>query len=340
MLKLVKTDWLFFLLLTGTAVAHVAIGWLSDTQRKVTLGSVQQGESSIAVQLLATRGAPERDLKERVFAEDEISYERSQPQDLKHLEEDQVYEIEVETIRQESESDQDSFDEIFNQRGLDFTEFTVDEISVELIDLPANPGNISDRKTLALKSNAAPLKPVHGKTIQSQGTIAERQLTKRLPQKAESVVVVETEKLSTVPLKRTPSVVELDLEVIVSDTAPQNGNAEVEAFVEPMNGANTAPSLVSKNALNRPPAFPQELISQGVSGTVKLEVTVLPDGKVKSTRVVLSTGFEKLDQLAQQAVAHWQFNPGLTNGQAITKRVIVPITFKIEKRRAGVLKRQ
>jgi TonB family protein len=61
---------------------------------------------------------------------------------------------------------------------------------------------------------------------------------------------------------------------------------------------------------------------------------------VKSTRVIFSTGSEKLDQLAQEAVSKWQFKPGLTNGQPTAKRVIVPITFKIEKRSAGVLKRK
>lgn len=127
---------------------------------------------------------------------------------------------------------------------------------------------------------------------------------------------------------------------MIADKPPRKGNSDSDIIVEPMDGANAAPSLDSRNPLNRPPVFPQDLVSKGVSGTVKLEVIVLPSGKVKSTRVIFSTGSEKLDQLAQEAVSKWQFNPGLTNGQTATKRVIVPITFKIEKQRAGVLKRK
>ena len=147
----------------------------------------------------------------------------------------------------------------------------------------------------------------------------------------------DQEQLTTNPLSRARSVVELDLERMIADTRPRKGNSDSDVIVDPMDGANTAPSLDPRNALNRPPVFPQELVSKGVSGTVKMEVIVLPSGKVKSTRVIFSTGSEKLDHLAQEAVSKWQFNPGLTNGQTATKRVIVPITFKIEKQRAGVL---
>ena len=139
--------------------------------------------------------------------------------------------------------------------------------------------------------------------------------------------------------ERKDAPVEFEVETVFADTPVKRGNATADLMKDSMEGATTSPALDRKNPLNRPPVFPPELISKGVSGTVKLEVVVLASGNVSSTKVLISTGSEELDQVAQQAVAKWQFNPGLTNGMATAKRVLVPITFKIEKRRAGVLQR-
>ena len=182
--------------------------------------------------------------------------------------------------------------------------------------------------------------PVQVKAARVTNGILNSQPDKPVIQRPESKRAKEQDQVIMNPLSRARSVVELELERMIADKPPRKGNSDSDIIVEPMDGANAAPSLDSRNPLNRPPVFPQDLVSKGVSGTVKLEVIVLPSGKVKSTRVIFSTGSEKLDHLAQEAVSKWQFNPGLTNGQTATKRVIVPITFKIEKQRAGVLKRK
>tara|TARA_Y100000814_G_C12227695_1_gene367205 strand:+ start:236 stop:679 length:444 start_codon:yes stop_codon:yes gene_type:complete len=139
--------------------------------------------------------------------------------------------------------------------------------------------------------------------------------------------------------ERNSTPVEFEVESVIADASAKQGNATTDLVKDSMEGATTSPALDRKNPLNRPPVFPPELISKGVSGTVKLEVVVLASGSVESTKVLVSTGSTELDQVAQKAVAKWQFNPGLTNGVATAKRVLVPITFKIERRRAGVLKR-
>ena len=342
MQKLLNTDWLFLLLLTGSVVGHVAMGGLGDTQTEVVLGSIKQGESSIAIRLLATTRPPEATVVgEQAYTEQNSVHPRQQPKDLKQveakLEQQKAPEIESDLLRQQAEQIVEVVDEVLSQRTSEYESNTLRE---EKVDPPAEPGSLLLATEIPLKANVSEIAPVQVKAARVTNGIPNSQPDKLVIQRPESSSTKDQEQLTTNPLSRARSVVELDLERMIADTRPRKGNSDSDVIVDPMDGANTAPSLDPRNALNRPPVFPQELVSKGVSGTVKMEVIVLPSGKVKSTRVIFSTGSEKLDHLAQEAVSKWQFNPGLTDGQAAIKRVIVPITFKIEKQRAGVLKRK
>jgi protein TonB len=55
------------------------------------------------------------------------------------------------------------------------------------------------------------------------------------------------------------------------------------------------------------PAYPELARRMNVSGKVKIEVVVTPDGHVKSTRVV--GGHPLLVQACQDAVKEWKFVP-------------------------------
>jgi len=56
------------------------------------------------------------------------------------------------------------------------------------------------------------------------------------------------------------------------------------------------------------PQYPELARRMNVSGRVKIEVVVAPDGHVKSTRVV--GGHPLLVQSCQDAVKEWKFVPG------------------------------
>lgn len=56
------------------------------------------------------------------------------------------------------------------------------------------------------------------------------------------------------------------------------------------------------------PEFPALARQMNISGKVKLEATVEPDGHVKSTRAV--GGSPLLIQSATQALKNWKFEPG------------------------------
>ena len=54
-----------------------------------------------------------------------------------------------------------------------------------------------------------------------------------------------------------------------------------------------------------PPAYPELAKRMSVSGKVKIEVIITPDGKVRSTRVI--GGHPLLVQACQDAVKEWKF---------------------------------
>jgi TonB family protein len=55
------------------------------------------------------------------------------------------------------------------------------------------------------------------------------------------------------------------------------------------------------------PAYPELAKRMSVSGKVKIEVVITPDGRVKSTRVI--GGHPLLVQACQDAVKEWKFVP-------------------------------
>jgi len=55
------------------------------------------------------------------------------------------------------------------------------------------------------------------------------------------------------------------------------------------------------------PAYPELAKRMNVSGKVKIEVVITPDGRVKSTRII--GGHPLLVQACQDAVKEWKFVP-------------------------------
>lgn len=62
-----------------------------------------------------------------------------------------------------------------------------------------------------------------------------------------------------------------------------------------------------KATLRVSPSYPDLARRMNVSGTVKLEVTIAPDGKVKSVKPI--GGHPVLVEAADEAVKKWKFEP-------------------------------
>jgi protein TonB len=81
---------------------------------------------------------------------------------------------------------------------------------------------------------------------------------------------------------------------------------------------------------NRRPVYPAAARRNGYEGTIILTVQVLSSGGVGDLRVKKSSGYDILDQSAQEAVRHWRFEPGRRMGQPTTTWVEIPIRFMLE----------
>jgi protein TonB len=75
------------------------------------------------------------------------------------------------------------------------------------------------------------------------------------------------------------------------------------------------------------PAYPGELIKDGVQGTVILTAIIRANGSVADIVVVQSLD-PRLDQNAAQALSHWRFRPALKDGQAIDLEAVITVPFR------------
>lgn len=80
---------------------------------------------------------------------------------------------------------------------------------------------------------------------------------------------------------------------------------------------------------NPAPAYPRSSRERGEAGLVVLRVLVSRDGLPLEIDLQRSSGFERLDEAALAAVRHWQFLPARQGGEAISARVLVPISFNL-----------
>jgi len=99
----------------------------------------------------------------------------------------------------------------------------------------------------------------------------------------------------------------------------------VAAFNLPHAGAQTSQSdEISRRAKSKvPPIYPELARKMSLTGTVKIEVTVAPNGTVKEARVV--GGHPVLATSALDAAKKWRFEPAGADSTGV-------IEFKFEPR--------
>ena len=120
----------------------------------------------------------------------------------------------------------------------------------------------------------------------------------------------------------TPQEVSFDTEtVIATDIAPST------AISTP--APTAAPPMVDTVEYVRavPPVYPRESQRRREYGTVVLRVMVDAHGRPAQIQVEHSSGFERLDQAAREAVEKFLFRPYEVNGMAQPAQVLIPIGF-------------
>jgi protein TonB len=89
------------------------------------------------------------------------------------------------------------------------------------------------------------------------------------------------------------------------------------------------PDVDAATAARSPPVYPVESRRRREQGTVRLRVIITPEGRVKEVAVASSSGFDRLDQAALDAVRHWRFRPGTQAGLAVEAVGFLSIPFKL-----------
>ncbi|HEX6637335.1 MAG TPA: TonB family protein [Steroidobacteraceae bacterium] len=120
----------------------------------------------------------------------------------------------------------------------------------------------------------------------------------------------------------TPDVVSIDIESITPPPVTAN-------TITPASMQTAEPPMVETVEYVRAPApvYPRESSRRREFGTVLLRVVVDSDGHAAQIRVERSSGYERLDVAARQAVEKALFRPYVVNGIRQTAQVLIPIEF-------------
>jgi protein TonB len=109
-----------------------------------------------------------------------------------------------------------------------------------------------------------------------------------------------------------------------SGNAFGNGTGRGKSSVEPAAASNAHPTYTVK------PEYPDQARREGSEGTVLLRVLVNRYGRPQKIEINRSSGFEALDQAAQEAVEKWRFRPASAGDTNLESWVRIPIVFRLE----------
>ncbi|MCL2021164.1 MAG: energy transducer TonB [Betaproteobacteria bacterium] len=93
------------------------------------------------------------------------------------------------------------------------------------------------------------------------------------------------------------------------------------------NGTLTAPIFNADYLENPRPAYPQLSRRRGETGRVLLRVYVSASGRAERIEINKSSGFERLDSAARDAVLGWRFVPARRGSEHVAAWVLIPISF-------------
>jgi protein TonB len=95
---------------------------------------------------------------------------------------------------------------------------------------------------------------------------------------------------------------------------------------------DTAASSISTT--HTTPPYPGMARKMGEQGTVKLRLTISPQGTVTVADIVQSSGFPDLDQTAVGWVlSYWKYKPAVQGGMAVTSTALAAVVFNLKNAR-------
>ncbi|MFM1906673.1 MAG: hypothetical protein RLZZ591_350 [Pseudomonadota bacterium] len=113
------------------------------------------------------------------------------------------------------------------------------------------------------------------------------------------------------------------VQTVAQGVAPKPvSTPEAPAAVEP-------PLAAADYLHNPPPAYPSLSLRLQEQGQVVHRVLIGLDGKAISAQMLSSSGSERLDRAAREAIMQWRYVPGKRGGTPTVMSVDVPITWRL-----------
>jgi TonB family protein len=120
----------------------------------------------------------------------------------------------------------------------------------------------------------------------------------------------------------------------VSDLPPPPTGAGVNVADQPtFTPFEVRPELRNRSAYGQAleRRYPPMLKDAGIGGTVTMWVYINEQGQVQNTRVVNSSGYDQLDQVAETVMREVaQFSPALNRDQQVAVWIQIPVTFQTQ----------
>lgn len=146
--------------------------------------------------------------------------------------------------------------------------------------------------------------------------------------KEETVAKIEEQPAPPVEVKPAPP----PPKPIKAPAQPTASASKAANPVTPTGAAGASGATSRPSALyNPPPSYPNESKRANEEGAVLLSVQVNAAGRADSITVSKSSGFQRLDRAASEAVRRWKFKPATRNGEPIATIVDVPIVFRLKQ---------
>jgi len=80
-----------------------------------------------------------------------------------------------------------------------------------------------------------------------------------------------------------------------------------------------------------PPKYPEEARKNHQTGLTVIKIMVGKSGKVISTQVEKSSGFDSLDEAALETAKQWEFTPGKKGDKTVKVEMKIPFNFKLKE---------
>jgi periplasmic protein TonB len=185
--------------------------------------------------------------------------------------------------------------------------------------------------------DSAPVEPIvqTKKEVQPKEIVQPKKITPQLPKKEKVITPVKPVEKAVEPViqESAPEVTEVSqAEPVKEETAPAPANEPTpEKPAAKVEEDKIDPPKFGVAYLNNPaPKYPTLSKRAGEHGRVVLKVLVSIKGDAETVEVNTSSGSDRLDNAAVDAVKRWRFVPARKGGQALSAYVLVPIKFSLD----------